>query len=95
MPLTVPLTPDLEAQLAAEAARAGVAPERLAAGVLALHLRADRRATAVALLDSWLAEAEADPAEQQETGEALVRGLDAARPGQRPHFPPELEGVTW
>lgn len=93
MPLTVPLTPDLEARLAAEAARAGAAPERLAAEVLALHLRADRGSTAVALLDSWLAEA--DPTEQRETGEALVRGLDAARPGQRPHFPPRLEGVTW
>ncbi len=35
MPLTVTLTPEMEAQLAAEAARAGVAPERLAAGVAA------------------------------------------------------------
>ena len=95
MPLTVTLTPDMEARLVAEAARAGVAPERLAAGVLALHLRANRREAAVALLDSWLAEAEADPTEQRETGESLVRGLDAGRSGQRPHFPPELEGVTW
>ena len=95
MTLTVTLTPDMEAQLVAEAARAGVAPERLAAGVLALHLQADRREVAVALLDSWLADAEADPTEQRETGNALVNGLDAARPGQRPHFPPELEVVTW
>jgi hypothetical protein len=95
MPLTIPLTPDLEAQLIAEAARTGVAPERLAAGLLARHLRSDRREAAVALLDSWLAEAEADPTEQRETGEALVRELDAGRPGQRPHFPPELEGLTW
>lgn len=95
MPLTIPLTPDLEAQLAAEAARTGVAPERLAAGVLALHLRGDRRASAVALLDLWLAESQADPTEQRDTGETLVRGLDTARPGHRLHFPPELEGVTW
>ena len=95
MPLTVPLTPDLEARLAAEAARVGVAPERLVAGVLALHLRANRREVALALFDSWLADAKADPTEQRETGEALIGGLDAARPGQRPHFPPELKGVTW
>ena len=73
MPLTVTLTPEMEAQLAAEAARAGVAPERLAAGVIARHLRADRRDAAVALLD-----AEADPTEQRETGKALdqLAGID-------------------
>ena len=95
MPLTITLTPEMEARLVAEASRAGVAPERLAAGVLAMHLRADRRDAAVALLDSWLADAAADPTEQRETGEVLVRGLDAGRPGQRSHFPLELEGVTW
>jgi hypothetical protein len=52
MPLTIPLPPDLEARLAAEAARVGVAPERLAAGVLDAHLPADRRTAALALLDA-------------------------------------------
>jgi hypothetical protein len=93
MPLTIPLPPDLEARLAAEAARVGVAPERLAASVLDTHLPADRRTAALALLDAWHAGADAE--DQRETGDALVRGLDAGRPGQRPHFPPELEGVTW
>jgi hypothetical protein len=95
MPLTIPLPPDLEARLAAEAARVGVAPERLAAGVLDAHLPADRRTAALALLDSWRAGADAQ--DQREAGEALVRGLNATRAeaGERLHFPPELEGVTW
>ncbi len=93
MSLALPLPPELEARLAAEALRVGVPPERLAAGVLDAHLPADRRAAALALLDAW--HDGADEADQREVGEALVRGLDAARPGQRPHYPPELEGVTW
>jgi hypothetical protein len=93
MPLTFYLPADLEARLAAEAERVGVPPAAHAVGVLDAHLPADRRAAALALLDAWHAGAEAE--DQRETGQALVRGLDAARPEQRPHFPPELEGKTW
>lgn len=93
MDLTIPLPPELTARLAAEAARVGVPPERLAAGVLDAHLPAGRRAAALALLDAW--HAGADEQDQREAGEALVRGLDEGRPGQRPHFPPALEGETW
>jgi hypothetical protein len=93
MPLTFFLPPDLEARLAAEAERVGVPPAALIAGVLDAHLPADRRAAALALLDAWHAGIDAE--DQREAGQALVRGLDAARPEQRPHFPPELEGVTW
>ena len=90
---TVNLTPDLESRVVAEAARVGVTPERLVAGLLDRHFPADRRAAAIALLDSWLAEA--DTTEQRETLDALAQGLDAGRPGQRPHFPPEAKGRTW
>ena len=93
MPLTFYLPPDLEARLAAEAARVGVPPAALAAGVLDAHLPADHRVAALALLDAWHAGTDAE--DQREAGQALVRGLDPARPEQRPHFPPELEGVTW
>jgi hypothetical protein len=93
MSLTVPLPPDLAARLTAEAARLGVPPVTLAAGVLDAHLPADRRAAALALLDAWHDGEEGD--DQREAGEALVGGLDEGRPGQRPHFPPELEGVSW
>ena len=113
---TVNLTPDLEGRVVAEAARVGVTPDRLVAGLLNRHhaedqraaavaeaalvgqaeaarVAANRRAAAVALLDSWLTAA--DPTDQQETLEALVQGIDANRPGQRPHFPPEAKGRTW
>ena len=97
MPLTVPLTPDLEGRLVTEARRVGVPPETLANSVLEVNLPADRRAAAVALLDPWLADAQADPTEQRETGDALVAGLNATRAaaGERLHFPRELEGLTW
>ena len=34
-------------------------------------------------------------AEQQETGEYLIRILDEDRLSNRKLFPPELKGVTW
>jgi hypothetical protein len=47
----------------------------------------------VALLQSWI---DGDNvAEQQETGEYLVRVLDEDRLSDRKLFPPELKGVTW
>ena len=89
----VGVTPDrlvadlLDRQLAADhhAAVAGAAEaERFAA---------NRRAAAIAFLDSWLAEA--DSAEPGETWDAFLQGLDANRPGQRQLFPPEAKGRTW
>ena len=59
----------------------------------AARVAADRRAAAIALLNSWLTVA--DPTEQQETLDALIQGLDANRPGQRQLFPPEAKGRTW
>jgi len=59
----------------------------------AARVAAERRAAAVALLDSWMAVA--DPTEQQETLDALIQGLDANRVGQRQLFPPEAKGRTW
>ncbi|MGL6094906.1 MAG: hypothetical protein ACRC7O_03760 [Fimbriiglobus sp.] len=93
MPFAVSLPPDLEARLTAEAARAGVPPEKYAAALLTTHLPADRAAAAVALLDGWLAEP--DPSDQHETGDVLVHRLDDSRSGQRPHFPRTAEGRTW
>ena len=111
MPTVVNLPPDIEGRVIAEAARVGVTPDRLVADLLERELTADRRAVsvavaaeamrvaaarrfaAIALLDSWLAEADSE--EQRETFEALAQGIDANRPGQRPHFPPEAKGRTW
>jgi hypothetical protein len=86
MMTTVNLTPDLGSRVVAEADRVGVTPKRLVTRFLDRHFPAGRRAAAIALLDSWLAET--DTTEQRETGDALMQGLDAGRPGQRPHFPP-------
>ena len=96
MPLTVPLPPEVEARLVAEAARAGVPPEALAADLLGRSLAPSGRGSVVAaLVGSWL-ETAALP-EEREAGRELMRGLDANRAaaGERPLFPPELEGVTW
>ena len=77
----------LERQLAADrlAAVAGAAETA--------RVAADRRAAAIALLDSWLASADSE--EQRETSDAFLLGLDANRPGQRQLFPPEAKGRTW
>jgi hypothetical protein len=96
MPLTIPLPPEVEARLTAEAARAGVPPETLAAELLGRSLAPPVRGTALAaLIGSWLDTAGLP--EEREAGRELMRGLDANRAaaGERPLFPPELEGVTW
>ena len=85
MSQSVPLTPGVAA---------GVPPEELVTEVPTRYLLpTGRRAVAVALIESWLADA--DRPGQREAADALVRGLDANRPGERPLFPPELEGATW
>ena len=96
MPLTIPLTPEVEARLSAEAARVGLPPETLAADLLGRSLAPSGRGAALAaLVGSWLDTAGLP--EEREAGRELMRGLDANRSagGERPLFPPELEGVTW
>lgn len=96
MPLIIPLPPEIEARLASEAARAGVQPEALAADLLVRSLAPQGRGAAVAaLVGSWLDTAGLP--EEREAGRELLRGLEANRAaaGERPLFPPELEGVTW
>lgn len=94
MTLTLHLPPELEQRLTQEATRHG-----LALGVYTLQLLdqslppKDRRTELVALLQSWIEED--DPAEQQETGEYLIRALDEDRLADRQLFPPDLKDVTW
>lgn len=90
---TVNLTPELEGWVVVEAARVGVTPDRLVSDLLDRHLVADRRAAAIALLDSWLASADSE--EQPGACDAFLLGLDANRPGQRQLFPPEAKERTW
>ena len=94
MTLTLNLAPDLEHRLAEAARRSGKPADAYTLDLLRQHLSpADRRAEAVALLQTWIDSGNA--AEQTETGEYLVRTLDEDRPSNRKLFPPELKGVTW
>ena len=94
MALTLHLPQDLAQRLAQAAEQEGVPEEQVTIRLLDQHLPpSDRRAAALALLDSWLDEAEAD--EQRETGEYLIRALDEDRLSDRPFFLPELKGQSW
>lgn len=94
MTLTLHLPPELSRRLTQEATRLGLELDTLVLQLLAKTLPlADRREEIVRLLQSWIEDG--DPEEQKETGEYLIRVLDEDRRSGRPHFPPELKGVTW
>jgi hypothetical protein len=94
MALTLHLPPDIEQRLVQASEQQGVPAEEYMLQLLDRHLPpADRRASVIALLESWLDEAE--EAEQRETGDYLVRVLDQDRLSDRPLFPEELKGVSW
>jgi len=94
MTITLALTSDLERRLKQAAEQEGLSADALALRLLEQHLPpAERRAELVQLLQSWIDDA--DVAEQQETGEYLIRVLDEDRPSERKLSPPELKGLTW
>ncbi len=94
MTLTLSLPADLEHRLRQEAQRQGVPAETCAMHVLDKCLPTqDKRTEAVALLQSWIDDA--DPADQQETGNYLIQVLDEDRLSDRKLFPAELKGITW
>ncbi len=93
--MTVTLPPELERRLAAEAAKQGLGVEQFAVKVLGESLPSDRKADAVALLQSWIDADDAEVADQKVTGDLLIQSLDADRLSDRKLFPPELKGVTW
>ncbi len=94
MPLTLPLTADLEQRLNEEARRLNVGPTEWVLRLLDQHLPLkDRGPDVVALVQSWLDEDNAE--EQKQTGDYLIEALDADRMSDRKLYPPDLEGVTW
>ena len=93
--MTLTLPPELEHRLSAEAAKQGLELEQYAVKVLDECLPSDRKADAVALLQSWIDADDAEVAEQKATGDFLIQVLDADRLSDRKLFPPELKGVTW
>jgi hypothetical protein len=94
MALTLNLPPHLAERLAQAAEQEGVPEEQVTLRLLDQHLPpTDRRAAAIALLDSWLDEGEAE--DQRETGEYLIRTLEEDRLSDRQLFPPETKGQSW
>ena len=94
MSLVINIPPTLEQRLREEANRRGKSAADYTIEVLEQHLMPEeRRAAAVALLQSWIDHG--DEREQKEIGDFLIRSLDEDRPSERKLFPPELEGVTW
>lgn len=94
MTLTLQLTPEVEQRLREAARERGISVEEYAHRLLELRLKPPgRSAEAVALLQSWIDEGDAE--EQKETGDYLIQALDGDRLSDRRLFPPELEGVTW
>jgi hypothetical protein len=94
MTISLALTPELEQRLKQAAEQQGLSADAMAVRLLEQHLPpAERRAELAALLQSWVDDD--DVAEQQETGEYLIRVLDEDRLSNRKLFPPELKGVTW
>lgn len=94
MTLTLHLSPALEQRLQQDAKRQGLALDAYALLLLAQPLPPqDRQTELVTLLQSWIDED--DPEEQCDTGEYLIRALDADRLADRQLFPPDLRGITW
>ena len=94
MTLTLDLSTELQQRLTKAAKRQGFAVDKFALQLLEEQLpRQDRNAALVTLLQSWIDLG--DAAEQQETGEYLLRVLDEDRLSDRKLFPPELKGVSW
>ena len=92
MTLTVHLPEDLERRLVREAERRGVGLETYAVRLLEEHLPpSDRTARACALLRSWVEDG--DPREQTETGEYLIRALEAGK-ATRPATPRRRRTAT-
>ena len=94
MTLTLHLPPELEQRLTQEAKRHGLSLDTYTLQLLNKSVPPkDHRTALVTLLQSWIDEG--DPEEQRETGEYLIRVLDADRLADRQLFPPDLKDVTW
>lgn len=93
--MVLTLTPDLESRVKIESARRGLPPNEYAAQVLEEHLsdaERERRAKAVALLQSWIDEEENS---DEEYDDELLKMLDEDRLSERKLFPPEMKGISW
>ena len=94
MTLTLNLTPELELYLKQKSEEQGISIEAYTLQLLTEQvLLRDKQSKVVKLLQSWLDEE--DTEEQIETGEYLIRALDADRLSDRKLFPTEMKSVTW
>jgi hypothetical protein len=91
MTLQVILPPDLEQRLRSEADRQGLSTDAMTVQLLDKYLPpADRRAQAVALLQSWI-----DDTDDGDSDYDLLTALDEGRTSDRKLFPEELKGTSW
>ena len=95
--MVLDLPPELEQRLNREALRLGVSMEECASRILDQFLPPcddpERRARAIAMLQTWLKES--DEHEDQEAGKLLRDAVDEDRmPGSK-LFPPEMKDLTW
>ena len=96
MVLTLNLPTELEQRLLDEAQRQGLTADEYTLQLLDQSLPqadAERRAEAIALLQSWI-DRGYDPDKEEESTEFLLM-LDEDRLSDRKLFPPELKGITW
>ena len=94
MTRTLTLEPELEERVMEAATAQGLAVDTYLVRLIAENApKSDRAAKFTALLKSWMEEE--DNGEQAETFEYLSKVIDEDRWSDRPHFPPELRGITW
>ncbi len=85
MTLHLSLPPELEGRLRHEAERLGLSPDVVTLHLLDKHLPPlDRRAAAVALLQSWI---DTDDSDDVDTDYDLFRAIDEVRTSDRKLFP--------
>ena len=93
MTLIITLNSKIEEELMYEAQRLGMSPVQYSIQAIVQHLTETRSHSETnTLLESWLI---SDAGEQEDTGEAIVQGLEEERLSTRHLFPPELKGITW
>jgi hypothetical protein len=85
MSVTIELSDPVGMALHDEASRRGVPAQELAETLLSESLPVKRKGSLSALIQSWIDEG--DEEEQRETWEALKKGIDENRVGQRKFFP--------
>jgi endonuclease III-like uncharacterized protein len=93
MTITLALSQEMQQLLVDAADRHGLSPDAYALRLLESSLAKNQPERIKAMFQSW--DEQFDAEEQRATFDELARSIDADRPGERPHFPPEQKGQSW